>query len=71
MERIVIEDSSLIHAVGYDARRALLEVQFQTGTTYRYFDVEPETYQELLAAESKGQYFNDYIREAYLYREVL
>jgi hypothetical protein len=64
MERIVVE-SSLIHAVGYDLRTRVLEIQFQHGDIYRYFDVEPETYEELLEAPSKGTYFNDYIRDAY------
>lgn len=70
MERIVV-DSSLIHAVGYDERRSLLEIQFQDGAIYRYFEVEPEVYTELLESESKGRYFNDYIKDAYLFREVL
>lgn len=66
MERIVVE-SSLIHSVGYDPRTTVLELQFQDGNIYRYYDVEPETYQELLEAPSKGHYFNEYIRDAYLF----
>jgi hypothetical protein len=66
MERTVVE-SNLIHAVGYDVRTAVLEIQFQDGDIYRYYDVEPETYEELLEAPSKGTYFNDYIRDAYLF----
>lgn len=66
MERIVVE-SSLIHSVGYDPRTATLELQFQDGNIYRYYDVEPETYRDLLEAPSKGHYFNEYVRDAYLF----
>jgi hypothetical protein len=70
MEHTVVE-SSLVHSVGYDPQTAMLEVQLQDGDIYRYYDVEPETYEEFLEAPSKGRYFNDHIRDAYLYREVL
>ena len=68
MERIVVE-SSLIHSVWYDPQSATLEIQFQDGNIYRYDDVEPETYEDLLEAPSKGHYFNEYIRDAYPTRQ--
>ena len=69
--RHVDVQSTLIHSVGYDAETGVLEVQFQDGNTYRFYDVEPEVYEEFLDAPSKGQYFNDYIRDAYLFTRLM
>lgn len=60
-------DSSLIHSIAYDEETRVLEVQFQDSGTYRYHDVEPQVVEELLNAESRGRYFNDHIRDAYLF----
>jgi lysyl-tRNA synthetase class 2 len=48
----------------------LLEIGLRTGKVYAYFDVPAETYQDLLAAESKGRYFNKYIRKAFRYQQI-
>lgn len=53
---LVTVDSSMIHAVGYDAEARELEVVFTSGKIYRYSEVPQSVYDELLAAESKGQY---------------
>lgn len=70
MERTPIQ-STLIESIAYDEREGVLEVWFTNGTHYRYFQVEPEVVEEMMAADSKGRYFNDFIREGYLYRQVL
>ena len=53
MELVTVE-SSMIHAVGYDKEKRILEIVFNTGRTYQYGDVPPEVYEGLLNAESKG-----------------
>jgi len=58
-------ESSMIHAVGYDEKTQTLEVVFNSGKTYVYEGVEPEIYQGLMAADSKGQYMNDLIIDMY------
>jgi hypothetical protein len=69
MELITVE-SSMIHAVGYDPEKHVLEVVFNTGRTYQYADVPPEVYEGLLKAESKGRYFLANIRDVYPYWPV-
>lgn len=65
-------DSSLIEPIAYDVERAALDTTlFTTGTHCRYFDAEPEVVEEWMNAPSKGRYFNDEIREVYIYRQVL
>ena len=54
--------SSLIASVGYDAAQETIEVEFQNGRIYQYFDVEESEMRELLEADSLGAYFNANIR---------
>jgi hypothetical protein len=51
-------DSSTMRSVGYEARSRILEIEFNSGAVYQYVGVPARTYQQLLAAESKGRYFN-------------
>jgi hypothetical protein len=60
-------DSSMIAAAGYDAATSTLVVLFNTGRAYEYYGVPPETYEALLAADSKGQYMNANIINVYPY----
>ena len=63
MDRERVESEAL-YSVGYEPRRRVLEVEFHSGEIYRYFDVPPELHVGLMRADSKGQYFADYIRNA-------
>jgi hypothetical protein len=62
--------SSLLKSVGYDAEQQVLEIEFQNGRLYQYFDVPATEYQELMSASPLGSYFNDYIRDDYSYRRI-
>lgn len=64
MRRVPVE-SSCIDSVGYD--NEVLEVCFKNGGIYRYFEVPAKLYRQLLAAESKGRFFNAHIRDHYGY----
>jgi hypothetical protein len=59
--RLTTVESSMIHAVGYDSKKRVLEVVFNSGRTYCYEGVPPKVYKELMAAESKGQYMRSEI----------
>jgi hypothetical protein len=69
MRRAPLE-SSLLAAAAYDSERRLLEVEFHTGELYRYFNLPPHCYQELLQAHSKGRYFNANIRNQFPYQRL-
>jgi len=69
MQRQAVE-STTMRAIGYDRTEQVLEVEFQSGAVYQYLDVPPAIYKELLEAESKGQYFNSEIRDAYEFLRV-
>jgi hypothetical protein len=64
-------ESSLIRSVGYDPASCVLEVELRDPPrVYEYFDVPFSTYEELLFADSKGEYFNDQIRDLFACQEV-
>jgi hypothetical protein len=69
MKRIPVE-SSMMRSVGYDPLMSILEIEFTSSHVYQYEEISEETYRELLAADSKGQYFHAYILDRYPYVRV-
>lgn len=65
-------DSTAFKVIGYDADGARLFVEFRTsGAWYIYSDVSPDVWQALKGADSKGTYFNKYIRgNGYKYERI-
>ncbi len=57
--------SSNLAAVGYDARRQALEIQFHGGGRYRYAGVPRDRFLALCQAKSKGGYFHRCIRDQF------
>jgi hypothetical protein len=62
--------SSTIHSVGYETLYQTLEIKFTNEEVYRYFKVPESHYSGLLKAASHGRYFNQHIKDHYLYRKV-
>lgn len=54
--------STTLAAVAYDDAREVLQLEFRSRAVYRYFGVPGQVYEALLAAPSKGRYFNREIR---------
>ncbi|MCK9399180.1 MAG: KTSC domain-containing protein [Bacteroidales bacterium] len=66
MKRESVSSSNLA-SVGYDADKKILEIEFNHGGVYQYFDVPKEVYDELMNADSLGSYFYHNIRDDYKY----
>ena len=66
----VAVNSSLLAKVSYDAGQSVLQLWFCDGAIYRYFGVPATISDDLLAAESKGTYFNREIRDWFPYALV-
>lgn len=70
MERTPVA-SSQIHSIGYDEISEILEVAFHnrndlsTVIVYQYDDFPLETYEEFMAAESKGKFLNRVIKSGW------
>lgn len=69
MERIRVRSSN-IYSVGYEANTSTLEVEFNSGSIYRYSRVPEQVYEALMSARSHGTYFNDHVRDNYTTRQV-
>jgi len=60
-------DSTLLASVIYYADESILQLEFCDGAIYRYFAVPAAIHNGLLAADSKGTYFNRTIRNCFRY----
>ena len=59
-------ESSAVSYMRYDRPHRRLYVTFrESGDMYVYLDVAPPTYDGLLAAESKGRFLNEKIKDHY------
>jgi hypothetical protein len=55
-------ESATLGAIGYDDAQGILRLEFRSHAVYSYFGVPGVVYEGLLAASSKGKYFNGAIR---------
>jgi KTSC domain len=62
--------STAIASVGYEPAMLTLEIEFHSGSVYRYFDVPEPVYRAFMAADSKGTYFAEAIRDAYRFERT-
>lgn len=59
-------NSSAILRIEYDAGLRQLHIWFrESGGPYTYYGVPPNVYEAFLRAPSKGQFYNDHIRDQY------
>jgi hypothetical protein len=63
-------EPSMLRDIGYDRETETLEIGFNSGTVYQYFDIGQEAFDALMHAPSKGRYFLDEIEPFYEYTEV-
>jgi len=62
--------SSVIRSYRYDPLEHHLDLVFVSGRRYRYHEVPEETYDAMLRAFSKGEFFNERIRDQYRFTRV-
>jgi len=70
MYRVSVESATL-STISYDSRKRLLELEFANAMIYRYFDVPADVHAKLLAAPSKGRFFNLCIRGRFAFRRAV
>lgn len=68
--KITTVESTTLRTVGYDRDRKLLRLEFHNRAVYQYFKVPAAIHEGLLAAPSKGIYFNRFIRDKFDYAQV-
>lgn len=62
--------SSNIAEIGYDEGSRILEVLFNNGSVYQYFDVPPQIHTAIMQASSVGQYLNANVKGNFRYARV-
>lgn len=63
-------ESSTIQSAGYDEESYTLELVFNSGKTYRYFEVPKTVYLELMESDSKGSYMLSDVIDCFPYEQV-
>ncbi len=62
--------SSNIASIGYDQATQTLEVEFQNGSIYQYYNVPQGIFDEFDRSPSKGQFLAYQIRDRFPYSRV-
>ncbi|MDY6945522.1 MAG: KTSC domain-containing protein [Pseudomonadota bacterium] len=62
--------STVIQSFEYDSDHRELLVVFRSGRRYVYEQVAEDIYQAMRRAFSKGEYFNEHIRDHYAFRRI-
>ena len=57
-------ESTQIMAIGHDEESKTLAIQFKGGSVYHYQNVPVSLFAELMAAESKGKFFGQNLKNA-------
>ena len=69
MERESVSSTS-VASIGYDETTGTLEVEFNQGSVYQYFDVPKPIFDELMSASSIGQYLARQIKGQFRYARM-
>lgn len=69
MDRISVRSSN-IRSVGFDASSSTLEVEFESGSVYQYFDVPKDVYEDFMNASSLGKFSQKDIKGKYRFVQV-
>ncbi len=65
MERKYIE-SSMIRSIGFDPSSSTLEIEFNSGAIWQYYDFPESQWYKFENAESQGKYFLMEIKNQYV-----
>jgi len=70
MDRVPVDSSNVV-SVGYDEETSILEVEFLSGSIYRYLGVPSRQFVILTGGQvSVGRYLNTEIKPRYRYEQV-
>jgi hypothetical protein len=69
MERLLVHSSN-ISSIGYVQSTQVLEIEFNSGSIYQYYNVPESIYNGLMAASSHGIFFQDHVRTVYKFKKI-
>ena len=62
--------SSMIASLGYETDTSTLEVEFNSGAVWQYYDVPESIYYDMMNSGSLGKFFHANIRGQYREEQV-
>jgi hypothetical protein len=62
--------SSMIASLGYDSATSTLEVEFNSGAVWQYYDVPENVYNDMINSGSLGKFFHANIKGQYSESQV-
>lgn len=62
--------SGMLKAIGYDAAKQVLSVEFADGGIYEYSGVPPEVHEKMLASDSIGKFFASGVRDQFKSKKI-
>ena len=62
--------SKNILSIGYNANTRTMRIEFKKNVLYDYSAIPPELFQGMMAAESKGGFFNDNFRNKFEFHKI-
>jgi len=69
MKRTKVKSSN-IASIGYEIESKILEIEFNKGTLYEYYNVPEEEYKNIMNANSYGKYYIAKIKDNYSYNRI-
>ena len=63
-------ESSNLAGFGFEASTQVLTVEFKNGGRYNYYDVPEAVFEQMKAAQSRGQFLAQSIKGVYRYARV-
>ena len=69
MNREPVESSDL-SSVGYDLSTKTLEIEFNSGGVYQYFDVPEDIYEDLMKAPSHGKFLARRVKNRFIPQRI-
>ena len=64
MERTFVE-SSMMKSIGYDSNNSILEIEFNSGAIWQYYDFPESLWYEFNSTDSKGKFFHREIKNQF------
>ena len=71
LNKLLPMPSTVIRSFNYESASRQLEIEFQSGLRYVYYDVPTEVFKAMRAAPSRGSFFNASIRDRYSYSRLI
>lgn len=62
--------SSMIKSIGYETSSSTLEIEFNSGAVWQYYDFPESTWYEFDSTDSQGKFFHASIKGAFREAQV-